>query len=267
MQRIKVQAIVLKPVDIGEADRIVHLLTPELGRQSAMAKSARKSVKRFPGTLDLLNHLDVELHRRPGRMAYVSKAALLSPFLGLREHPMRFALGCYLVEFLGRLAPEGGAPDDARQLFDFTLSALRAIETGEPDTKLRVFLELHALRALGLRPQLVWCVRCGEELQGGAQLGFHVGDGGALCGSCLRGQEGVLSVHLGTLRALEQGLRFELGALDRLRLGARELAEAELVVGRFHRFHVGIELRSEAFLRETQAGVARSRGEGNTPPP
>ncbi len=57
----KTQAILLRFVDIGETDRIVHLLTPDLGRVTAIAKSARKSVKRFASTLDLMNHSDVEL--------------------------------------------------------------------------------------------------------------------------------------------------------------------------------------------------------------
>ncbi len=90
----KTEAILLRAVDIGEMDRIVHLLTPDHGRVTAMAKSARKSVKRFPGTLDLMNHLDVELQLRPGRMTCIGRATLISPFLTLRSDPARFALGC-----------------------------------------------------------------------------------------------------------------------------------------------------------------------------
>jgi len=250
------QAIVLRVVDVGEADRILHLLTPDRGRISGLAKSARKSVKRFPGTLDLLNHLDVELQRKPGRMAFIGKARLLSPFLGLREDPRRFALGCYLVELMGRMAPEGGTPEDMRRLFESTLSALRQIEGQTPTRKLRLFLELRSLVALGLRPHLLDCVRCGRELIGRGEFGFHVSDGGVLCRSCRGDAQGLLPVHLGTLRALAQGMRFELDQLERLTLGTSELAEAEMLVDRFHRFHVGIELRSEAFLREALTGVA-----------
>lgn len=250
------EALVLRAVEVGEADRIVHLLTPEYGRIAAIAKSARKSVKRFPGTLDLFNHLQVELQRKPGRMAFVGKGKLISPFLGMREDPRRFALGCYLVELMGRMAPEGGAPEESRRLFDMTLSALRTIEVQTPSRKLRLFLELRALVALGLRPHLLDCVRCSRELSGRGAFGFHISDGGVLCGSCRGDAHGLVPVHLGTLRALAHGLRFELDQLDRLTLGAAELAEAETLVDRFHRFHVGIELRSEAFLREVLTGVA-----------
>jgi DNA repair protein RecO (recombination protein O) len=247
----KTEGIILRCVDFGESDRIVHLLTPDRGRLTAIAKSARKSMKRFPGTLDLANHLEIELSRpRRGAMPYLERARLLSPFLGLRALPARFALACYLIELLDRLAPEGGPGSDMRELFDFTLGALRAVEQSRPDAKLRVLLELRALEALGLRPELRHCVRCGSLPRPSYPVGFHVGEGGVVCGPCGERVEGLLPIHLGTLRALEQGLRFDLGRLDRLALSPEALREADLVVARFHRFHVGLELRSEEFLRE-----------------
>jgi DNA repair protein RecO (recombination protein O) len=61
------QALVLRSVDFSESDRILHLLVPEIGRVTVMAKHARKSMRRFGGTLDLFNHLAVEIERkRPG---------------------------------------------------------------------------------------------------------------------------------------------------------------------------------------------------------
>ena len=110
-------------------------------------------------------------------------------------------------------------------------------------------------------------MRCGEALEGGDAFLFHLGDGGVHCGRCRRaatapgefgGGEGpTVPVHLGTLRALEQGLRIGLEQLHRLAMGMREMREAEQLVGRFQRFHVGLELRSDAFLTETFASAAR----------
>ena len=53
MQKLTTEALVLRAVDLGESDRVVQLLTPETGRIAAIAKGARRSVRRFPGTLDL----------------------------------------------------------------------------------------------------------------------------------------------------------------------------------------------------------------------
>lgn len=251
MARIATQALVLRVVEFGESDRIVHLLTPDTGRLTAMAKGARRSVKRFPGTLDLFNHLAVQLERR-GRsgMPRLEQAALVSPFAGLRRAPARYALASYLVELLDRLAPEGGAPADVRALFSFAVGALRALEAGQPDRRLRVLLELRALDALGLRPELERCVRCGRAVDAQGLAGFHVAEGGPVCAACGARLEGLLPVHLGTLRALAGGLRLGLERLDRLALGGGALDEAARLVARFQRFHVGLELRSERFLDE-----------------
>ncbi|MCP4040122.1 MAG: DNA repair protein RecO [bacterium] len=262
MSEHRTAAVVLRVVDIGETDQIAHLLTPDLGRVSAMAKSARKSRKRFPGSLDLLNLLDVGLQIRPRRMTHLGGAKLVEPFLALRGDPARFALGCYLVELLGRMAPEGSAGGDAATLFEFACTALRQIEQSPPEPKLRLFLQLESLCALGLRPELRHCVRCGSELRGGATFAFHLGDGGARCERCRDAEGATVPAHLGTLRVLEQGLELGLARLDRIGLGTREMREAEQLVGRFHRFHVGLELRSEAFLREAFAAPARVSGGG-----
>jgi hypothetical protein len=66
----------------------------------------------------------------------------------------------------------------------------------------------------------------------------------------------VLAVHLGTLRALELALSLDASRLDRLILPTHALAEARQVVGRFQRFHVGVELRSERFLEQMLPGKA-----------
>jgi hypothetical protein len=69
-----------------------------------------------------------------------------------------------------------------------------------------------------------------------------------VCGACAARRGGVVPVHVGTLRTLERALALEVRSLDRLILSPLAVAEARLVVGRFQRFHVGVELRSQRFL-------------------
>ncbi len=251
MARLQTQALLLRAFDFSESDRVVHLLTPDSGRLTAIAKGARRSVRRFSGTLDLFHHLRVQIERwKPGRIARLDQASLITPFLSLRRDSARFALGCYLLELLDRLAPEGGPQQDTQNLFRFALSALEELERALPDARMRVLLELRALSALGFRPELRRCVRCGGEPRGPGPVGFHVAEGGALCSSCAAGTRDLLRIHLGTLRALERGLDFELTHLDRLALSSNCLAEAGVLLDRFQRFHVGVDLRSERFLNE-----------------
>ena len=105
-------------------------------------------------------------------MAYLEQAKLISPMLGLRKLPERFALGCYLLELFDRLSPEGLQEVESRELFGFALAALETLEECLPDSRLRVLLELRTLEALGLRPELRSCVRCSREPRGASVVGF-----------------------------------------------------------------------------------------------
>jgi DNA repair protein RecO (recombination protein O) len=258
MSAIHTEALILRSVDFGESDRIVHLLAPETGRLTAIAKGARRSVKRFGGTLDLFNHLRVEVERRRATsMARLEHAKLIRTFHALRTDAARFALGCYLLELLDRLAPEGGARADTNRMFAFALAALATLDEERPDLRLRTLLELHGLDAVGLRPELRCCVRCGERVdadRSGSQVGFHIADGGPVCRGCAETGLDLVPIHLGTLRTLDRSLDFAPDRLARLALGGAALAEARRLVSRFLRFHVGIDLRSARFLEKMLPG-------------
>jgi DNA repair protein RecO (recombination protein O) len=248
---IQTEGLILRTVDFGESDRILHLLVPDSGRLTAIAKGARRSKKRFAGTLDLFNHVRIQVdQRRPNAMARLDQARLVSCFPELRSHPVRYGLGCYLLELFDRLAPESGVRADTGRLFEFALRALATLATQTPDARLRTLLELRALDALGLRPELRRCVRCGGAPEHDGVIDFHVAEGGPVCGACGGHLEGLLRLQLGTARSLEQGLRFDFEHLERLSLSPRALAEARQLLGRFQRFHLGVALRSEAFLAE-----------------
>ncbi len=252
MPSLHTDALVLRAIDFGESDRIVSLLTPDRGRITAIAKGAKRSQRRFPGTLDLFNLLHVQIapNRRANAMLRLEHSKLSSAFQSLREHPGRYAMACYLVELLDRLAPEGGAPEDLQRLYSFAVEALQIISEREPDARLRVLLELRALSAMGLRPELRLCVRCGNELKTQGQVQFHVAEGGPVCPNCTSEADLSISVHLGTLRLLEQSLRFDFQQLDRLAFDPRALEQTVNLMRRFQRFHVGVELRSDRFLSE-----------------
>ena len=249
MASIRTEALILRSVDFGESDRILHLLVPEIGRHPVIAKGARRSVRRFSGTLDLFNHVKIQVDiRRPNSLARLDQASLIDPFIAMRSETARFALGCYLLELFDRLAPERGVRTDMQRLFSFALGALRMVAERAPDLRLRTLIELRALDALGLRPEFSRCVRCGSAPAGRSPIGFHVAEGGVVCDPCCAQIDGIQRIHPGTLRALEQGLRLDLERLDRLAMSGPSLAEAHQLLTRFQRFHLGVELRSGPYL-------------------
>jgi len=255
MAAIHGEAVLLRSVDFGESDRIVHFLTRDRGRLTAIAKGARRSKRRFPGTLDVFNRLQIEGKLKPrASMAFLEQAKLVDPFLGIRSDPARYALASFLVEMLDRMSPEGLSGGEAERLFDFAVESLALIAEVRPDATLRVLLELRALDALGLRPEFGRCVRCGRapgrEVDAKHRVSFFVPDGGIVCTACGLRLEGLVPTQLGTLRILEAAMAAEAASLAEVRLDAQALSEAERVVFRFQRFHVGVELRSGRFLGE-----------------
>lgn len=255
MGAIHCEALLLRSVDYGESDRIVHVLTATGGRLTAIAKAARRSRRRFPGTLDVFNHLAIEGRSKPrAAMAFLERAKLIDPFLGLRADPARYALASFLTEMLDRLAPEGLVGGEAERLFRFAVESLRLLEGARPGPSLRLLLELRGLDALGLRPELRRCVRCGrvagDEISPDHSVHFHVADGGIVCTACSLRLDGLIPVELGTLRDLEAGIEADPEGLEAIELAPRRLAQAARLVFRFQRFHVGVELRSERFLDE-----------------
>lgn len=265
MREIQCDALLLRAVDFGESDRIVHFLTESEGRLTAIAKGARRSKRRFPGTLDVFNRLRIEGRRKPrATMAFLMKAELVDPYLGLRTVASRYALASFLTEMFDRMAPEGVGGEEALRLFRFATESLSLIERVDPTATLRVLLELRAYAALGLRPELGQCVRCGRvpgvDVQADHIVSFFVPDGGIVCTACGISLDGLIRLEMGTLRTLERGLAVDLETLPRIALGDEALAQAERLVFRFQRFHVGVELRSGRFLGESlpgsRAGVA-----------
>jgi DNA repair protein RecO (recombination protein O) len=187
-------------------------------------------------------------------MAFLEQAKLLNPFLGLRADPSRYALASFLTEMLDRLSPEGITGPEAEGLFRYATESLGLIETVHPTPTLRLLLELRGFDALGLRPELGRCVRCGrvpsEQVAKDHRVNFHIPDGGIVCSACALRLEGLVPLELGTLRVLEDGLASAAKSLVEISLGADALAQAARLVFRFQRFHIGIELRSERFLEE-----------------
>lgn len=256
------EALLLRSVDFAEADRILHLLTPATGRITVIARHARRSAKRFSGNLDFFNHLDVQIEqRRPRTMARLDSARLRHTFHGFRASPDRFALGCYLLELIDRLAPEGGARAERAKLFRFALAALAWLDGVTLGEGLRPLLEFRALDALGLRPGLLHCVYCNRELTraDGPRIEFRIEDGGPCCSRCPKPRGGGLQVHLGTLRALSSALRFDLPRLGRLALTKAAIREARELLWRFLRFHVGPPLHSERYLEDASSFVVADR--------
>ena len=255
MTEHRTRALVLRSYDQRESDRIVHLYTEQLGRVSVVAKGARRSKKRFPGKLESLTVLNARIvEPRRGAIARLEGATLVEPFEGLVQPLGRYAIACQFCELLDRLAAEREA---SAELFEFAMGVLGVLRSDPPDRLLALLLLVKTISRLGYRPQLASCAMCDEPIAARDAAGFEPRHGGALCPNCRVG--GGLMTPGGLLLGLERGLRSPLRGRAELNLGPDAVRRLELLTDRFFRFHIGIELRSTAFLRQSLPLAGGSR--------
>ena len=267
----RTRALVLRTFDQGESDRVVHLYTAAVGRVSAIAKGARRSKRRFPGTLEILSVADVRLVDPPrAQLMRLENAKLVRSFEAIPLRLGRYAIACQFLELLDRSTPER---QPQPELFSFALGVLDVLDQSEPDALLALLVLAKTLARLGYRPQLVRCALCDADLPAnGARVAFMPAHGGAVCRACAPVEDARVPARL--LRALESGLRQPLRARGELALSARDVELLARLVERFFRFHIGFELRSEPFLRHALAdavaqpeSVDASAGREDTAPP
>ena len=193
-------ALVLRQVNVGEADRILTLLTPDRGRLDVRAGGVRRRSKRFGG-LDLFVQVDVALV--PGRTPYrLAEAEVRRDFAGLRTDVLALALASYAAELLRQAAQEEHAAPD---LYRLGVAALDSLEDGAACPGWARAFEGKLLHVLGARPSLRRCAATGEPAV--EPLRWSPAAGGILCGEGLLEDPSARSIDPVTVDLLDRCLR------------------------------------------------------------
>ena len=174
------EAVVLRVQKLGEADRIVTLLTRRNGRVRAVGKGVRRTTSRFGARLEPFSHVDLQLYT--GRsLDIVTQAVTLGPYgKDIVGDYGRYTAGTAILETAERLTAEEREP--SLRLHLLVVGALRALAEGrhDPSLLLDAFL-VRAMSAAGWEPALGQCARCGTP---GPHRAFSVPVGGAVCAEC-----------------------------------------------------------------------------------
>lgn len=236
---LKTEAVVLRSIRYGEADRILHLYSRSHGRIGAIAKGARKPRSRFGGRLEPFFRLDLVLHEGRGELLTVTGVATVDGFPSLRGRGASLDAAARACDAVLRLldSPEPNQP--AYNLLCRYLSLLddpAAAQATGLETALSFRLKL-ALVA-GFAPELAACAHCGDAEH---LAGFSGAAGGVVCASCEAG-----SFPLG-----EEAHRFMVAAIGSPLAeapGAEELAlrQVERAVGETLEHHANVQLRAAA---------------------
>jgi DNA repair protein RecO (recombination protein O) len=199
----KTEAIILRARKLGEADRVLTLYAPTLGKFDAKAKGVRKTMSRLSGHLQPLNRCVLQLAQGHS-LDVITGVETLDSFRALREDLERLSRGLYAAELTDRISAEHVHNFPT---FRLLLDTLRRLDEGaDGDIALRYF-EMRLLDQAGFRPELERCVGCVQPFEAADHF-FAPVAGGAVCRGCVPGLAGprVLTLNgLKLLRLLQRG--------------------------------------------------------------
>ncbi|TNC31457.1 DNA repair protein RecO [Mumia zhuanghuii] len=230
------EAVVLRTQKLGEADRIVTLLTRRHGRVRAVAKGVRRTSSRFGSRVEPFMHVDLQLAE--GRtLDVITQVETLDAYAGrLGNDYGAYTCGTSMLESADRLVGEDGHP--AAQQYLLLVGALRALaDRRHPSGLILDSFLLRSLAIAGYAPSFDACARCGV---GGPHRAFNPGAGGMLCVDCrLPGSANPAPETVALLAALLSGAWPQAEAV-----GDRPRREASSLVATYLQWHLERGLRS-----------------------
>jgi DNA repair protein RecO (recombination protein O) len=245
----KAEAVVLRSIRYGEADRVLHLYSASRGRINAIAKGSRKPRSRFGGRLEPYFRVDLVLHEGRGDLATVTSASTVAAHPALRSNGpalMAAARGCDVVL---RLFDSHEANPPAYNLLCRYLALLDGQEPpsgvspfpsvdGAAGQATALAFRLKLALAAGFSPELGSCARCGEA---DGLAGFSGAAGGVVCAACERdGFQLSPAAHQFMVEALGQPLAAAPSASE------RDLRQVERAISETLEHHAHVRLRAAA---------------------
>jgi DNA repair protein RecO (recombination protein O) len=241
----KEQGIVLRSVKLGEADKIVTIMTQGSGKVRAVAKGIRKTTSRFGARLEPFTHVDLMLYRGRGALDTVTQVEILGQHRALREDLGLFGAGETMLEAVDKVAEEH---ERNVRLFLLLLTGLRALERrpADPTAVTESFL-LKLLSLSGFHPSLTACAICGST----AADRWSSAQGGRVCSVCADAHAepappGTLEL-LAALATVELDRAGTQAADERVRRGARAFLFG------FCEYHLERRMRSFPILARSLA--------------
>lgn len=250
----------LRRTDFGDYDLIITFFTLNKGKISVIAKSAKKSVRRFSGILELFSVLDIvcSTGRRPG-LSVLQEAALKHPFAGIRKDVIKTAYASYWAELINEWMEMGEKQIQLYHLFQHVLCEL---DLGQiPDKALSIQFQIRFIAMSGLCPDLSICSICKTRLEKikKNEVVFDLQKGGLVCEKCAIGSSRQISLSKGTIKQLLWIKSGNLDKVSRIRFSSRALKEGLKFMEMFVPYHLGKEPRSLAFLRQIRQGIGNKK--------
>lgn len=236
---VKTEAVVLRSMRYGEADRILHLYSATRGRIGAIAKGVRRPRSRFGGRLEPFFRLDLLLHEGRGELLTVTSVDTVDGYPRLRSSAAALTAGARACDAVLRLLDSAEPNPPAYNLLCRYLGMLDDASMARPDgLESALSFRLKLALAAGFSPELAACAHCGDAEH---IVGFSGAAGGVVCASC----------EAGSFPLSEEAHRFMVDAVARSLAeaplaGEQALRQVERAVGETLEYHAHVRLRPAA---------------------
>jgi DNA repair protein RecO (recombination protein O) len=244
-------AILLRRMDYGDFDVIITFFTLKRGKLSLIAKSAKKSTKRFAGILELFSVLEVVAGTSRSRgLSVLQEAVLKQPFSAIRADFRKTAYASYWAELVYNWIEENFKQVSLYHLFEHVLAELDSGRTAPAG--LNILFQMRFLALSGHRPNLANCSVCRKELENIKQDKFVLDSqrGGIVCKNCRTGSASRALLGKGTIKQLLWVDSGDLAKATRIKFSQSALKEGTEFLEEFVCYHLGKQPRSLKFLRQ-----------------
>ena len=245
----RVEAVVLRHADYGEADRLLTLYTRQLGKTRALAKGARKIASRKAGHIEPFTHVRLQLAK--GRdMLLITQADTVDAYQPLRENLILTSQAAYILELLDRFTYEDELENSA--IFRLLTDTLARLASKADPWLVTRYYEMRLLDNLGFRPQLQECANCGREIKAEDQF-FSFSAGGAICPRCGQGLRNVHPISIEALKYLRHFQRSSYTDATRARPDLDVQKETEVLMQGYFTYLLERELNTPGFLKRIRS--------------
>ncbi len=243
MKTYKIDGVILRTDNFGDADKVVTIFTGERGKLELNAYGCRRARSPMAGTLQQFNHISAEV-KRGANFDTIYEADVIKFCRNLAADLERIGYASVFFEVVNRMTlpkqPERGA-------YELLVKILPVLD--EKNARIAALIGVcQFMEFTGMQLSYSYCVNCGGKVEGDAA--FNLAEGGAICQECVD-EVGGLTLYPENLRlAFEKMLAFDWLAETRLNFTLGEINAAEEILWRHIQRILGKELNSVKFLRD-----------------
>ena len=251
-QRVyRTHAVILRRRDYADADRILTVYTPSLGKRALIAKGIRKTTSRKAGHLELFTHASL-MASQARTWDIVTEATTVESFRHLRQDLECIGRGAYICELIDGFTEEEDENQPLWELLTLCLRQLDALGQTPNEARAAVLMrwtELHLLSLTGFQPQLFHCLDCGEPLRPETNF-LMLMEGGVICPTCQnrRGGDGE-TIDVDVLKVMRYLQSHSWSEVEQLSVRKPVMNRVQNILQRYLMAILERQLKSTDFLR------------------